>query len=193
MKNVNKNSQLFRSKNWSIFNSVQTPSLWGRAGRPDKQRLSVGGSKNFKLEGDNLSKAIGKEAEPCTPAKIYWKITESQVQKKEIFKKKKNPQRFEGKDKNVEVRRGLDHTWITSRNKQGRSKVLTEKTIQVSVVCFYSCTGRKDITSWFNKSEVACGSFWSHRWKQSMGQSSQNRSWTLNDSPKPLSNHLSEK
>lgn len=29
------------------------------------------------------------------------------------------------------------------RNKQGRSKVLTEKTIQVSVACFYSCSGRK--------------------------------------------------
>lgn len=77
------------------------------------------------------------------------------------------------------------------RNKQGRSKVLTEKTIQVSVACFYSYPG-KDIASWCNKSEVACGSFWSHRWKQSIDQSSQSRSWTLHDSPKPLSNHLCE-
>lgn len=51
--------------------------------------------------------------------------------------------RFEGRSQKFKVRRGLDQTKDYIRNKQGRSKVLTNKTIQRSVVCLYNRAVRK--------------------------------------------------
>lgn len=130
-------------------------------------------SKNLKLEDGNLSKAVWKETETCTQAKIYWKHLKVKRRKKAIYKKRKihsgRNERFEGRHQKFEVRRGLDQTKSTSGTSK-EDRVLTEKTVQESLACFYNCTGRKDITSWLNTSEAGCRSFWSHRWKQRMGQ-----------------------